>query len=94
MFGNESYPPPTLPKLCRWLWNSEKLFEKMTRTPAYDPRLDYAFWTCSCDWKHLEIGYRLFQGNKRTKNKPIRVNVVRCSACGAMHSGAGPHKKE
>lgn len=92
-FFHDSYPPPTLPKLCRWLWNSEKLYKKMVRSPAYDPRLDYDYWQCSCDWKHLEIGYRLFQGNKRTKDKPVRVNVIRCSECGAMHSGAGPSKK-
>lgn len=92
-FFGATYFPPTLPKLCEFLWKTENLYHKLTRTPAYDPRLDYGYWECFCDWKHLEIGYRLLQGNKRTNYKPVRVNVIRCSKCGAMHSGAGPHKK-
>ena len=92
LFFEKIYAPPNLPKLCRWLWNSEELYQKLMRTPAYDPRLDYQFWLCDCDWKHLEVGYRLFPAPKNS-NKPTRVSVIRCAKCGAMNSGAGPHKK-
>ena len=86
---NKSYPPARLPDLCLWLWESENLRKKIFRSPAYDPRLDYEFWLCDCDYKHLEIGYRIF--NEHTP-RMTRVSVIRCTKCGRMNSGAGPHK--
>ena len=85
----KSYSPPRLPDLCLWLWESENLRKKIHRSIAYDPRLDYEFWKCDCHYRHLEIGYRIFNENTPRMS---RVSVIRCSRCETMHGGAGPHK--